>query len=331
MKTVAVIGFGFMGKTHVINILKNRNLKLVAIVDKNSKAIEEGLSGESGNFSTGQIDPDLLQDVHRYSTFDDCLQSESLDAVHICVHTSLHYDLAKKALNNGLHVLIEKPFCLDIKQGEELISLAEDKGLILMVAHVLRFVSPYMKLKDWIETEEYGRLGFFSLARFSGIPLWGEWKNKQKDFGSSGGALFDLLIHDIDFALYSIGLPEKINSFYLPGKLSNYDYINALWHYPAHDLNVKIEGGNIFHNNFPFQSYFFGQFEKASVRYSTDFPDSIIVADDVDKKEIPLEITNEAYYDEIEYFANCIAENKKPLKCMPESSLETIKICYKHL
>jgi len=331
MKNVAVIGFGFMGKTHVINILKNRSLKLIAIVDKHPEATEESLSGKSGNFSTGQIDSELLKDVNRYSAFDDCLKSESLDAVHICVHTSLHYDLAKKALNSGLHVLIEKPFCLDVSQGEELISLAENKGLILMVAHVLRFVSPYLKLKNWIDTEEYGKLKFLSLSRFSGIPLWGEWRNKQKEFGSSGGALFDLLIHDIDFALYNFGVPDKITSYYLPGKLSNYDYINALWHYPAGNFNVKIEGGNIFHSNFPFQSCFFGQFEKASVRYSTDFPDSITVADDLDKKEIHPENTSDAYYDEIEYFANCILENKKPLKCMPESALETIKICYKHL
>ena len=75
-----------------------------------------------------------------------------------------------------------------------------------MVGHVVRFMPPYQKLKKWIDSKEFGNLKFLSLSRFCGIPSWGQWKEKNvKDL--SGGALFDLVIHDIDFANYLLGMP----------------------------------------------------------------------------------------------------------------------------
>lgn len=331
MKKVAVIGFGFMGITHAHNILRNENLELVAIIDKNKDAIEKGLHSGEGNFSTGTIDPEKINKIHNYTTLDACIQSEQLDAVHICVHTDLHYEIAKKALDRGLHVLVEKPFCLNTGQGEELIALAKEKGLVLMVAHVARFMPAYQKLKEWIDKEEYGKLKFLSLSRFSGVPLWGQWKEKQADFGASGGALFDLVIHDIDFVLHALGKPEKINSYCLPGKLSGHDYINATWEYPDKDMKVKIEGGNIFHSFFPFQAGYIAQFEQASICYSTFWPDSIIISDNQDTAETQLGDIGEGYYNEIAYFAKCMENGLQPLECLPESSLEAIKVCYRHI
>ena len=332
MKKVAVIGFGFMGKTHVLNILKNKNLELVAIVDKDIEPIERGFHSETGNFSIGDIHSEELKKINKYLTLDACLKSEQLDAVHVCVHTDLHYEIAKKALTHGLHVLVEKPFCLDVSQGDELINLAKEKGLILMVAHVVRFMSPYQKLKEWVSKEKYGKLKFLSLSRFSGIPQWGQWKEKQADFGVSGGALFDLLIHDIDFAAYLMGgTPESIKNNYLPGKLSKHDYINAIWDYPDKGVTVKVEGGNIFHSKFPFRAGFMAQFEKASVIYSTLWPDSILISDNHETKEVLFGDLGEGYYNEIDYFSGCMESNSEPFECMPESSLETIRICYDHL
>jgi len=170
MKKVAVIGFGFMGMTHTINILKNKDLSLVAIVDKDLDGIEKKLSSSDGNFSTGDIDPDVLASIHKYNSLDACMRNEDLDAVHICVHTDLHYNLAKKALSAGLHVFLEKPMTLDVSQGEKLIELAEKNKCLFMVGHVLRFMSPYQHLKDWIDNETYGKLKFLSVSRFSGVP-----------------------------------------------------------------------------------------------------------------------------------------------------------------
>lgn len=320
-----------MGATHALNIMKNEKLELVAIIDKNIEAIEKGLHSEAGNFSTGNIEPKKIKKIHKYKTLDDCMSSEQLDAVHICVHTDLHYEMAKKALIHGLHVLIEKPFCLEIGQGEELIALAKEKGLILMVAHVVRFMPPYQKLQEWIHKKKFGDLRFLSLSRFSGVPLWGQWKEKQSAFGTSGGALFDLVIHDIDFALHTLGKPGKINCNCIPGKLSRHDYVNATWNYPGNSVTVKIEGGNIFHPTFPFQAGFMALFENASVSYSTLWSDSILISDNQETREDQLGDIGDGYYNEIDYFARCMKENRQPMECLPASSLDTIKTCYEHV
>ena len=330
MKKVAVVGFGFMGMTHTLNILKNADLELVAIVDKSAETIEKNLFAKTGNFSTGDIDPAILKNINKYSDFDECLQKEELDAVHICVHTDLHYEMAKKALMHNKHVLLEKPFTLDVPRGEEIIELAKQKGKILMIAHVVRFMPPYQKLKQWIDSKEFGELKFLSMSRFSGIPGWGEWKEQQVK-GTSGGALFDLVIHDIDFANYVVGIPSAIKSSYLPGGLSKNDYVSAIWSYQDKNVKVKIEGGNTFHSNFPFQAGYMVQFEKASILYTTLKSDIIQIADDERIKEVPAGDAGEGYFNEIDYFAQCIKTNTQPVECMPASSLESIKLCYKHL
>ncbi len=331
MKKVAVVGFGFMGMTHAINILKNNNLKLVAIVDKDTAGIDRKIALKSGNFPIEKIDPKTVASINKYANLDECLQNEQLDAVHICVHTNLHYELARRVLSKGIAVFLEKPMTLDIKQGEALIALAEENRCLFMVGHVLRFMSPYLKLKSWVDDKTYGKLRFLSMSRFSGVPAWGEWKERQSSFGSSGGALFDLLIHDIDFMNYLFGAPDKIDSKILPGVLSNHDYVSAFWTYDRLKLNVKLEGGNTFHNSFPFHAGYMANFEKASVLFTTLKPEIIQVADDERVKEIDAEDGGDGFYNEIAYFHDCLAQQKQPEKCMPQSSLETIKLCYRHV
>jgi len=330
MKRVAVVGFGFMGMTHALNILRNADLQLVAIVDKDPETIEKNLTAKSGNFSTGEIDPAQISNITKYSDFDECLEKEELDAVHLCVHTDLHYEMARNALLHNKHVFLEKPFTLDIKEAEELIDLARRKSRILMIAHVVRFMPPYQKLKHWIDSKEFGELKFLSLSRFSGIPGWGQWKEKQVT-RNSGGALFDLNIHDIDFANYVLGIPSEIKSAVLPGGLSKNDYVSAMWSYADKNVHVKIEGGNTFHSNFPFQAGFMAQFEKASVLYTSLKSDIISIVDNDSVLEVPAGDAGEGYANEIAYFADCLKNNTLPAECMPSSSLDSIKLCYNHI
>jgi predicted dehydrogenase len=331
MKKVAILGFGFMGMTHAESVLKNSDLELVAIVDKNPDAVKDKLFSAAGNFSVGSISPDKLQKIKQYISLDDCLEFEELDAVLICVHTDLHYEMARKVLMHGKHVFLEKPFCLDIQQADSLIKLAKEKERILMVGHVVRFMPPYRKLKEFIDNGTFGSLKFLSLTRFSGIPSWGEWVERRSTFGSTGGALFDLIIHDIDYVNYILGVPGSIQCEYLPGLLSKHDYISALWSYTGKNLNVKIEGGNIFHAVFPFQAGYMASFEKASVQYSTLKGDLITVATDSQVEEIESGPAGEGFYNEIAYFAQCICQNRQPAECLPESSRQTIQLCYDHI
>ncbi len=331
MLKVVVAGFGFMGMTHTGNILRNPSVRLSAIVDKHSGSIHEKLSSQTGNFSTGTIRAEDLSQVNIYDNLADSLLKEKPDACIIAVHTDLHYELAKLALEAGIHVFLEKPFSLDVNEGSQLIALAHERSKILMIGHVVRFMPAYRTLKKWIDSGEFGNLEFLSLSRFSGIPSWGQWKEKQEAFGSSGGALFDLLIHDIDFAQWACGIPDIVNAQCLPGKLSNYDYITALWKYSNPNLNIKIEGGNSFHPDYPFQASFTARFENASILYSSKDPDNITLATESGINLIPAGDANDGFSGELEYFFNCINKGEQPLKCTPESALETIQICYRHI
>jgi predicted dehydrogenase len=330
MNKVAVIGFGFMGITHALNILKNPELQLKAIVDIRPELIEENLKSGIGNISTGNIDAAGIAGISKYTSLHDCLLSEELDAVNICTHVNLHYEMTKEALLNDKHVFLEKPFCLDVRQAEELINLASKKNKVLMVGHVVRFMPPYQKLKQWVENKQFGDLKFLSLSRFCGIPSWGQWKEKNvKEL--SGGALFDLAIHDIDFANYLLGMPSEIKCNYLPGEYTNYDYVSAMWAYRKEGLHVKIEGGFTFHSNFPFQASYMAHFEKASVLFTTLKGDIIQIADGTTLKEVPAGDGNEGYFNEIDYFAKCIKSNHQPEECSPVSSLQAIQLCYNHI
>ena len=330
-KRTAVVGFGFMGMTHASNIIKSERLELTAIIDKDLKGIDQKLESETGNFSAGKVDPALLHNIRKYKSLAECLESEELEVVYVCVHTDLHYTIAREALEHGLHVFLEKPMTLDTGKGAELIKLAMDKGAILMVGHVLRFMPPYTKLKHWIDSGEYGELKFLSMSRFSGVPSWGQWKEKQKAYGSSGGALFDLLIHDIDFLQYALGLPDGVESFYLPGALSEHDYVRARWKYKGRDLVVMVEGGDTFHSNFPFHAAYSARFEKASVLYTTFRPDIIQVATDAEIQELDAGDADLGFYNETEYFAQCVEKGEAPVQCLPESALQTIELCYEHI
>ncbi len=332
MKRVAVIGFGFMGIVHSQNILKNEDLELAAIIEKDVNSVAQKIDDPVGNFSTGDTDSEAMKRIPVYTSLKACLEEQKLDAVHVCVHTDLHFLMVKEALNSGLHVLVEKPFVLDVQKGEELITLANEKGLVLMVAHVVRFMSPYKKLLEIIDSGKYGYLSFLSLSRFSGVPIWGQWVEKQKNFGVSGGALFDLIIHDIDFAAFAINdAPDTIERTILPGKLSKHDYLNAIWHYPQKDLVVKIEGGNIFHTNFPFQAGYTAVFENATVSFSTIDAENIHIDNEHERVSIPANDLGDGYFNEIALFAESINTGALPEKYSARTALETIRLTYRHV
>lgn len=323
---VAVIGFGFMGKTHAKCIIESELMELSAIVDPQAGTIRQ----VSGNIDTGGIPYEILAKVKKYDQLDDCLKYESLDMVFVCVHTLSHYDVAMKSLQHGLHVFIEKPFVLDVREGESLLAEARKRNLKLSVGHVVRFMPAYIRLYDLYKSGAYGKLNFISMTRLSGIPVWGEWKKRRNEFGSSGGALFDLVIHDIDFLQYMLGMPAAIDAKCIPGVLSNYDYVSAFWHYTGKNIDVKVEGGFIFHSRFPFEAGFKVLFDKASVLWSSVNEHEMIVADDMTQEVVSLASANDGYMIEDELFAKCIVD-KDELFCSAESALDTIRLCYRHI
>ncbi|MDD5597990.1 MAG: Gfo/Idh/MocA family oxidoreductase [Victivallaceae bacterium] len=316
MKKIAVIGFGFMGVTHAKNILANKNLELCAIID-NRENIFAGIEN-TGNH--GDLDLPLaeLYRVPIFKTLKECVNKTQPDAALICVPLFLHYDLTKKALNLELDVLLEKPFCAEPGQCQELIELAERKKRLLMVAHCIRFAPEWEFLTECIRDKRYGELKLLSTTRICGEPTWGIWQDK-KIKNTCGGALMDLLIHDIDFANYCLGRPEDIKL-----NLNIEEYWELELKYKDQPAKISIKGGFLYRHT-AFASEYAATFENGSIRFSTLQPGIIEVS--TDTGAVSSRFTGNMYNSELEYFAKCIRERNNPEKCLPESSKQAIEIC----
>ncbi|MDR1860944.1 MAG: Gfo/Idh/MocA family oxidoreductase [Bacteroidales bacterium] len=324
LRTV-VVGFGFMGQTHACNIMRSDSMELVAVVDPRPDALH-GITG--GNIKTDAV---VLSGVRQYSSLEACLAAEEVELAYVCVHTRAHFAVALLALQHGVHVFVEKPFVLEPEEGATLIAEAQRRKLHLGVAHVVRFMPAYVKLRTMFCSGLFGKLKFISLTRFSGVPEWGEWKQRRAEFGSSGGGLFDLCLHDIDFLHYMLGIPDDIDADCLPGALSPHDYVCASWRYAGQDMYVKVEGGNTFPASFPFMASFMATFEKSTLVWNSNNGAELQVITDNGAELVLLADANDGYRDEGMYFADCILNNSSPESCSAESSLETVKLCYRHL
>lgn len=110
-----------------------------------------------------------------------------VDGIHICTPNSTHYEIAKKALESGVHVLVEKPMTTDHNQAYELVELATAENLILQVGHIYRFANAIRKIKELYENDYFGDVYYFNLT-WTHIMLYMEGVD----------ILWDLLPHPLD-------------------------------------------------------------------------------------------------------------------------------------
>lgn len=319
MKKIAVAGFGFMGVTHALNILKNPNLELCGIIETRQGDIFAGLEN-TGNHGKIDVPIDALKKTPVFSSMEDCVKKAAPDAVSICLPFYLHYEAAKKALELGLDVLLEKPFCPELEQCRELIELADQKKRVLMVAHCVRFSPQWDFLAQCVKDGRYGKLQMLSTMRMGGEPGWGVWLD-PKIKKTCGGALFDLLIHDIDFANYCLGAPSAAKS-----SLNVDEYWELALEYPDSEAKISVKGGFLRRNTM-FMAEYAATFERASLRYCGLQPDTVHIG--TEKGAEVLNLQGDLYCAELGYFANCIEKREKPLRCMPEDSMLAIEICKK--
>src|SRR5262249_4136335 len=101
------------------------------------------------------------------SSFTSVLEDETITAVALATPAESHADLVRQALLAGKDVLVEKPLCLSVSVGEELVALARDKGRILMVGHLLWYHSAVEKLKELIDEGELGRIQYIYSSRLN--------------------------------------------------------------------------------------------------------------------------------------------------------------------
>ena len=177
VKRVGVVGVGHLGQHHARVYTELLDARLVGVVDS--------------DLERARLIGDHLG-VSAYSSLEELILRQEPDAVSIVVPTSQHYDVARRAMEAGLHVLVEKPVTTRPEEAEELLRLAARKGLVLQVGHIERFNSAIRYISQAPHDPVYldsQRMGPFS-PRINDV-----------------GVVLDLMIHDIDIILSLVPSP----------------------------------------------------------------------------------------------------------------------------
>jgi len=148
---VGVAGVGYWGKNLVRNFYELGALEYLCDADPSVEATYKG----------------RFQDVKLESNYANLLRDPAVSAVALATPAVSHYEMAKAALEAGKDVLVEKPLAIDVKHGEELVKLADAKGRILMVGHILRYHPAILKLKQLIKDGALGKINYLYSNRLN--------------------------------------------------------------------------------------------------------------------------------------------------------------------
>lgn len=193
---VALIGYGFAGKTfHAPLIGAIDGLEIVVVASSDAGKVYADLPGMS-----------VVNDPQR------AIADPRVELVIIASPNDTHAPLARAALHAGKHVVVDKPFALDLAEARELAELATRCKKTLSVFHNRRWDSDFLGVKDAIERGVLGEVAHFEshFDRFRPVPR-DRWRERA-GAGAGGGLWHDLGPHLIDQALVLFGLPERIQA-----------------------------------------------------------------------------------------------------------------------
>jgi predicted dehydrogenase len=176
-----VVGYGYWGPNIVRNIVERPEFALVALCERDESRIEDFSKRNPG--------------VPCERDFDEALANPRVEAVAIATPPHTHYNLVRKALEAGKHILVEKPLARTAGEAAELIALADELGLVLMPGHTFLYSPSVNKIRSLIEEDVLGEIYFVTSSRMN-LGLY------QQD-----GVVLDLAPHDLSILLYWLGKP----------------------------------------------------------------------------------------------------------------------------
>ena len=232
MLNIGVIGYGYWGPNLVRNISSIDRASLVSVCDLNPDSLKK----------VSRIYPDI-------EVTTDCNQiisSPKIDAIAIATPVFTHYELARKALENGKHVFVEKPFTSSVAQAEELIELADRKNLTIMVDHTFLFTGAVQKIKELINEDVLGNLYYFDSTRVN-LGLFQHDINVIWDLAPHDFSIMDYVVKEKPVAVAATGVSHfngKENIAYVtvffPNKMLG--HFNVNWMSPVKVRNTLIGG-----------------------------------------------------------------------------------------
>jgi predicted dehydrogenase len=302
MLTIGLLGFGGIGRVHFSNYNHINDCKVIAICDpspEGQKAAEEN-------------------NIGWYARISDMLAQEKLpDIIDVCTPSFLHHSHVMESLTAGCHVICEKPLALNSRDAVEMYALAGQKGLQLLVGHVLQFFPASKILHEIVKDCRYGKVLDAVFLRLSGCPRWAKdgW---LLDKSKSGLLPFDLHIHDLDLMISLFGKPESYTIVSGGREAAGYEeYYRILYKYPL--FNVCCEAA-WYNADIAFTASWRVYFENAVLicessrltAYSFDSPPKNY--DIEEKLKIPTGINlppTGVFYEELKFFLNRIRAGTK--------------------
>jgi predicted dehydrogenase len=310
---VGIIGLGFMGSTHLDAFSKMEDVKVAAVCTQNPEAFSGAFRQTGGNLNR-EIAVHDFSAVHKCFDWRELVENSDLEAVDVCLPTDLHALVAIAALQAGKHVLCEKPLALTDADCASMIAEAKKHNRVLMAGQVLRFWPEYMYLERFAKEREYGEIRSATFVRRCGLPDWSRW---LPDEHRSGGAVLDLLIHDIDQALWLFGAPDRIAA----KGLGSMDAIAATLIYPG-GPEVRIQGG-WFAAGSALSMTFQVRAERAELELA---PTGLTLSNHEGQRNEIAVMGGDAYATELAYFVECCRTDSEPERCMPEDSSRAVKL-----
>ncbi|MBO9606197.1 MAG: Gfo/Idh/MocA family oxidoreductase [Paenibacillaceae bacterium] len=315
MPKVALIGLGTMGRLHAETWHNMDGVELAAVCSGSPEAARAA-AARYGAAAFADIDA-LFADGR-------------FDIVDICLPTALHKEAVIRAAAHGKHVVCEKPLALHEQDAREIADACESHKVRLFVGHVLRFCPEYEQARALAQGGALGSVGVVHLSRSGVYPLGsGDW---YADVRRSGGLALDMLIHDLDWLLWTFGRAERVAARRVcrGDKERRVEHVSATirmesgaialvkgsWAYPPFETSFEIAGkeGVLVHHSGASAPLSFKKPPSSGEerRDAVSIPDIWLAEDPMTRQ--------------LAHFIACIATGK-PALVTPEDAIRAIRLC----
>src|SRR6266446_2289518 len=309
MINVGIVGLGFMAATHIKAYRQLPGARIAAICNPSGRHLDGDFSNVAGNVGGGDPVKLDLAGVQATRTLSDLLQNPAIHLIDICAPTKAHHELSLAALQAGKHVLCEKPLARSARLAREIADAAAAARTFFMPAMCMRFWPGWDWLQAAIRDEAYGKTLAARFRRVAEPPGWGQ---KNFFFGAeSGGALFDLHVHDTDFVQFCFGRPRSVFSTGYVKFSGAIDHVVTQYQVDS-GATVQAEGGWAMAPGFGFSMSFTVNFQNATADYDlVRGKDALRLIEKGQARTIPCD-GPDGYVGELRHLLEAIQSGKPP-------------------
>jgi predicted dehydrogenase len=325
MPNIGVLGLGFMAATHLKAYRKVPEARIISLCNPSGRNLDGDFSRVAGNVGTNEPFKLDMTGVRPFQDVKEFLAQPDLDIVDICAPTPAHETLAIAALRAGKHVLCEKPLARDSATAGRIAAVARESKGFFMPAMCMRFWPGWDWLKTALTEQRYGKVLAARFRRVAEPPAWG-----QKNFldgTHSGGALFDLHIHDVDIVQHCFGVPRRVMSSGYSFNSGAIDHVFTQYQV-ASGAAVTSEGGWTMGPGFGFSMAYTVNCEQATLDYDLARAERALLVFEPGREPQVIPCSgDDGYVGELRYFVTCVASGEKPSRVTIDDALNAVRIC----